>query len=150
MIEENIDFTKVLFFIQNIMNNSANVATKLSFNEIIYDFKVLESLNFLIDVNVIKKANDVNSFTILENERVILRKKAEETIVFANANMKIRYDFTRKSLNLTTDNQVYVRLHKEYTQSSIISRKYSKQRLESVKVLERINKLAYRLDIFIT
>jgi hypothetical protein len=43
---------------------------------------------------------------------------------------------------------VYLKLHKRYTQSNLINRKFNKQRLNFVKILEKINNLAYKLDIF--
>jgi hypothetical protein len=131
----------------NASSNSSNAATELSPNEIIFGFKVLKSLNLLADPNITSRANDTDSPTTLKDERAVLRKEAEEAIAFANASMKIRYDFTRKPLNLKIEDHVYVKLHKDYTQSRITNRKYSKQRLEPVKALEQIGKLAYKLDI---
>ncbi len=62
-------------------------------------------------------------------------------------NMKIRYDLIRKSLDLKVDDLVFLKLHKGYTQPDLINRKFSKQRLGPVKILEKIGKLAYRLKI---
>jgi hypothetical protein len=138
------NFTKLISFIQSFLNNASNAFIELSLNEILYEFKVRKSLNLLA------RSNDENLTTAIKNERDILKKKAEETIVFVNASMKIRHDSTRKSLNLNVEDFVYLKLHKEYKQSDLINRKFVKQRLESVKILEKINKLAYKLKIFFT
>ncbi len=140
------DFTKLLSFIQTFMNNVSNVSTELSSNEILYGFKVTKPLNLLNDTNAVN-AKDDDSFTFLEEERIILRNEAENAIAFANVAMKIRLDSTRKQLNLNVENYVYLKLHKEYTQPGLTNRKFSKQRLESVKILEKVGKLVYKLDI---
>jgi hypothetical protein len=141
MKEQVTNFIKILSFIQSFMNNSSNTFTKLFFNEILYDFKVAKLLNLL---------NDSNSFTELKKKRKMLRTEVEQVIVFANASMKIRYDRKRKSLNLKFENLIYVKLHKDYIQSDLINKKFNKQRLESVKILEKIKKLVYKLKISIT
>jgi hypothetical protein len=136
-----INFIKVLSFIQSSLNNFANAFIDLSSNELLYEFKIAESLNLLT------RLDDDNLTTSIENEREILRKKIEETIVFANAFMKIRYDSIRTSLDSKVEDVVYLKLHKEYTQSEIFNRKFFKQRLESVKIIEKIDKLVYKLEI---
>jgi hypothetical protein len=85
--------------------------------------------------------------TALKEERKVLRTETEQVIAFANMNMKIRYDLIRKSLDLKVDDLVFLKLHKGYTQPDLINRKFSKQRLGPVKILEKIGKLAYRLKI---
>lgn len=137
-------FTKLISSIQSFLNNVSNAFIELSFNEVLYEFKIRKSLNLLA------RSDDENSTTAIENERDVLRKKAEETIVFVNASMKIRHDSTKKSLNLNVEDFVYLKLHKEYIQSDLINRKFVKQCLESVKILEKIDKLAYKLKIFFT
>jgi hypothetical protein len=138
MKDQKTNFIKIISFIQSFMNNSSNTFTKLSFNEILYDFKVAKSLNLL---------NDCNSFTKLKEKRKMFRSEVEQAIIFANASMKIRHDRKKKSLNLKLDDLIYVKFHKDYTQSDLINRKFSKQRLRSVKILKKIEKLVYRLKI---
>jgi hypothetical protein len=132
------NFIKIISFIQNFMNNSLNTFTELFLNEILYDFKIAKFLNLL---------NDCNFLTKLKKKRKMLRTKIEQAIIFANASMKIRYDRKRKSLNLKLDDLIYVKLYKDYTQSDLINKKFSKQRLKSIKILEKIEKLVYKLKI---
>jgi hypothetical protein len=99
-----------------------------------------KSLNFL-------RIEDENSATILKEDRIILKKKVEKAIAFANTSMKIRYDSKRTQLDLRSDDSVYFKLHKEYIQSDFTNRKFVKQGLESVKIIEKVDKLVYRLEI---
>ncbi len=146
MQDQITNFTKLLSSIQASMNNSVNAFIDLSFNEVLYDFKVIETLNML-DFAVLIRVDDENSLTTLEQEREILRKKTEEAISFANAVMKIRYDQTKTSMHLNKDDFVYLTLHKEYTQFDLINRKFSKQRLDLVKIIEKVNNFVYKLDL---
>jgi hypothetical protein len=141
------DFVRLISSIQITLNNSANASIEMSSNEVLYEFKVTKSLNLLTNSIILEKTNDENSLTSLEKERVIIRKEIEEAIIFANAAMKIRHDLTRKSLKMNVRDAVYLKLHKRYTQSDLSNRKFSKQRLESIKIIEKMNKLAYRLEI---
>ena len=59
---------------------------------------------------------------------------------------KIRYDFKHKSINLKTKQNLYIKLHKKYSQSDLKNRKYSKQRLKSIKILKKINRLIYKIE----
>ncbi len=133
------NFDKLLSLIQIIMNNFSNVSIAISFNEILYDFKIAKSLDVL--------ANNDDSFTSLEEERVVLRAKTKEAISFVNVVMKIRYDQDRTLLHFEVENFVYLILHKEYTQSKLTNKKFNKQRLELIKILNKIKNLVYKLNI---
>ncbi len=141
------NFVRLISSIQITLNNFANASIEMSSNEVLYEFKVTKFLNLLTNSIILEKINDENSFTSFEKERVIIRKKVEEAIIFANVAMKIRHDLTRKSLKMNVKDVVYFKLHKRYTQSDLSNRKFSKQRFESVKIIEKISKLAYRLEI---
>jgi hypothetical protein len=129
------NFTKLLSSIQAFMNNSVNAFIDFFFNEVLYDFKVIEILNML-NLAALTRVDDENSLTTLEQEREILRTKTEEAISFANAVMKIRYDQIRTSMQLNINDFVYLTLHKEYIQLDLINRKFSKQRLNFVYKLD--------------
>jgi hypothetical protein len=119
----------------------------MSSNEMLYKFKITKFWNLLTNSIILKKINDENSLTFLEKKRVIIRKEVEKVIIFANVAMKIRYDLTRKLLKMNVKNVVYLKLHKKYTQSDLFNRKFSKQQFELIKIIEKINKLAYKLEI---
>ena len=142
-----IDFTTLLPSIQAVMNNSANASTDVSPNEILYEFKVLEATD-LLDNDVAKtKTEDGIPRTTVEKERAMLKKEAENAIAHAQAMSKIRYDPKHKPIDLETDQKVYIKLHRGYSQPGLKSRKYSKQRLRPVSILEKVGRLAYKLEI---
>ena len=68
-------------------------------------------------------------------------------IIWINLTIKIIYDKHHKSLKLKIDDQVFLRLHKEYFLSFVKFSKLSIQRIESFKILERKSDLTYKLDI---
>ena len=60
---------------------------------------------------------------------------------------KIRYDFKHKFIDLKTDQKIYIKFHRKYFQFDLKNRKYSKQRLKSINILKKINRLIYKLKI---
>ena len=60
---------------------------------------------------------------------------------------KIRYDFKHKFIDLKTDQKIYIKFYRKYFQFDLKNRKYNKQRLKSVNVLKKINRLIYKLKI---
>ena len=141
------DFSKLLPSIQATMNNSANASTGISPNEILYGFKVLEATDLLDNDLAKARADDGNPATIIEEERSRLRKEAEESISFAQTMAKLRYDPRHSSLELKEGDKVFIRLHRGYTQPGLKNRKFSKQRVGPITILEKIGRLAYKLDI---
>ncbi len=86
MKEKNL--IKILSFKQESLNNFKNAFTDLSSNEIIYEFKIRESINILIH------ANDDNLSTAIKNERDILKKKQKKSTLSSMRAWK--YDMTRQ------------------------------------------------------
>lgn len=60
---------------------------------------------------------------------------------------RIRYDWKHKSLHLKEGDSVFLRLNKGYNQLGLSNRKFDKQRIGPVKVVKKIEKLAYKLNI---
>ena len=142
-----IDFITLSSSIQAVMNNSTNVFTDVFSNEIFYKFKILKVTDLLNnDVVKTKIENDISKI-IVEKKRVMLKKKAENAIIHAQIMFKIRYDFKHKSIDLKTDQKIYIKLHWNYFQFDLKNRKYSKQRLKSINILKKINRLIYKLKI---
>ena len=142
-----IDFITLLSSIQTIMNNSTNVFTDVFSNEIFYKFKILKVTDLLNnDVVKTKIENDISKI-IVEKKRVMLKKKTENIITYAQIIFKIRYDFKHKSIDLKTSQKIYIKFHRKYFQFDLKNRKYSKQRLKSINILKKINRLIYKLKI---
>ena len=141
------NFTKLLFFIQIMMNNSQNVTIELSPHEIFYEFKILETVDLLNNNQTRKRIENDNSFTTMKNEKNMFRKKIDDAISFAQTMQKIRYDDKHKKLILKKKNKMFLKLHKKYTQSDLKNRKFDKQRVDSISVLIKIEKFVYKLNI---
>jgi hypothetical protein len=148
MKEDVTNFIILLLTIQATINNFVNVTTRVLSNEILYEFKMTKSLNLLDQsLRARQRAENENLATSIEKERNMLRKEAKEFIDFAQTMIKIRYDLRHTSFNLKVETNVYINLHKDYTQSEIKSRKFNKQRLNLIKIIDKIEKLTYKLNI---
>ena len=142
-----IDFTTLLLSIQAVMNNLTNVFTDVFSNEIFYEFKILK-ITDLLNNDVVKTKIKNNILKIIvEKERVMLKKKTKNVIIHAQIMFKIRYDFKHKSIDLKTNQKIYIKFYRNYFQFDLKNRKYSKQRLKSVNILKKINRLIYKLKI---
>ena len=150
MKDDIIDFITLFFSIQTIMNNSINVFTDIFSNEIFYEFKVLKATDLLNNDVVKTKIEDEIPKTVIEKKRAMLKKKTKNVISHVQIMFKIRYDFSHKSIDLKTDQKIYIKLHKKYFQPDLKSRKFSKQRLESVNIMKKMSRLIYKLDISAT
>ena len=139
--------TKLFFFIHIMMNNFQNVIIKLSFHEILYEFKMLKTVDLLNNDQIRKRAKNDNLFTTMKNEKNMLRKKIDDAINFAQTMQKIRYNNKHKKLILKKQNKMFLKLHKKYTQSDLKNRKFDKQRIDLISVLIKIKKLVYKLNI---
>ena len=129
------------------MNNFQNVIIELSSHEILYEFKMLKTVDLLNNDQTRKRVENDNSSTMMKNEKNILRKKIDNAISFAQTMQKIRYDDKHKKLILKEKNKVFLKLHKKYTQSDLKNRKFDKQRIDSISVLIKVEKLVYKLNI---
>ena len=129
------------------MNNSQNVIIKLSLHEIFFEFKMLKTVNLLINDQTRKRVENDNSSTTMKNEKNMFRKKIDDAISFAQTMQKIRYNDKHKKLILKEKDKVFLKLHKKHTQSDLKNRKFDKKRVDSISVLIKIKKLVYKLNI---
>ena len=100
-----VETIAILSTIQSQLNNSSNVATRLSSNEIIYDFRVRDTILTL---------NQKDQHESIIDRRKEYQTKASDAIAFVNAKMKMYYDFRHKSFLLNSENKVYSRFNKNY------------------------------------
>ena len=127
----------VLFFLQTKNNNVVHVIIEYAFNEFVYDFKVNDTLNLLVDL-FSKNYNQL---------RQLKRENAEIAMIFVNAFSKTRYDEIHKTLEFNIDDKMYLRLHQNYTIFDLINHKLSKQRVELFLIIEKIDNLIFRLQL---
>ena len=79
--------------------------------------------------------------------RQIKRKNVETVMTFANVLSKARYDAMHKTLKFKIDDKMYLRLHHDYTIFDLSNHKLSKQRVEFFPIIEKIDNLAFRLQL---
>ena len=135
-----IDYILILSIIQTQLNNSFNVVTDLSSNEIIYDFKVKNALFNIIEINTVNTLN-------LSTQRMKYQREVVDATDFVVAKIKIYYDARHTSILLRSDEKTYLQLNKDYKLFDKLNSKLSQQRCESFKILERVERLAYRLEL---
>ena len=132
-----VDWTLVLPYLQGYLNNSKNQSTGVSPNEILYGFNVRDTLAMLSDL-------PAEDFTKL---RQLKRDQAEESIAFANAFTKARYDSKHQAVTLAKGDSAYLRLGEGYDIPGLTNPKLHHQRVGPFKILERVGPLAYRLRL---
>ena len=122
------------------MNKLTNVVIDKIFNETIYDFISIQVLNLL------KISISLKSFAKVF--RICL--KITNFIAFAQMKTKYHYDRKHHSLFLKIENYDLLRLHREYEILFIkqFNFKFSQQYIGFFKVIERIERLAYKLKLF--
>ena len=137
-INLDLDWMIFLSILRARLNNFFNASIDLSSNEIIMRSKTRDSFALL--------RHDESSKNWLKRKTINVIK-TKVVIVWVNLTIKIIYDKHHKSLKLKIDDQVFLRLHKEYFLSFVKFFKLSIQRIESFKILERKSDLTYKLDI---
>ena len=118
--------------------NNVTIVIDKSFNEISYNFTSIQFLNLFL-----QKIFDLS----LKNNRLIIRLKTFDVIVFEQMNVKFHYDKKHQSLFIKSKNYVLIRLHKSYNISFVINKKIDQQYVEFFRVIEKIERLFYRLII---
>ena len=127
---------KVLPRLQAVFNNSASTATGKTPNEVAYGFTPNRALD------LIRPSGEKPNF-------LIARASAKDAIAFANANSKRHYDRRHHPMFLKVGDWALLRLHKGYSIPSTmkITTKLAQQYVGPFRIVERVGRLAYRLEI---
>ena len=127
---------KVLSRLQAVFNNSASTATEKTPNEIAYGFTPNRALD------LVRPSGEKPNF-------LIARASAKDAIAFANTNAKLHYDRRHHPMFLKVGEWALLRLHKGYSIPSTIkiTTKLAQQYVGPFRVIERIGRLAYCLEI---
>ena len=134
----NDEWIDVLSFIQVENNNVVHVIIDYVSNELVYEFKINDTLNMLTKL-LFEKYNQL---------RQIKRDDVEVVMTFANVLNKTRYDEMHKTLKFQIDDKMYLRLHHDYTIFELVNHKLSKQRVKFFSVIEKIDNFVFRLQLF--
>ena len=130
----------VLSQIQRDFNNSISIDNFS--NEIVYDFISVQIIDLIKFIDV-----DIFEFT-LKKRRFIIRQNVNNVIIFNQMNAKFHYDKKHQFMFMKQKNVAFIKLHKNYNIFSIINKKYDQQFVEFFTIIEKIDRLIYRLNIF--
>ena len=139
----NIDYILAFSTIQFQLNNTFNIATDLSLNEIIYGFKVKDAISNLIAFNTANVQN-------LSIQRMKYQREIVDVTNFATVKIKIYYDSRHISIRLKQSEKIYLQLNKDYKLFDKSNSKLFQQKCESFRIFERIERFAYRLKLLST
>jgi hypothetical protein len=137
-IQKMLDSTlwiSALWKFQSIFNNTRFAVTEKTSNELFYEITSHLSLN--IASNKTLKSHN------------LLRKDAQNAIDWAQMQNKAHYDWRHTSLFLKMNEWVLLRLHHEYfiSKSKDMTKKIFAQYVEFFKVIQKVERLIYRLNV---
>ena len=142
----NIEIIKILSTLQISLNNSSTFTTERSITEFMYEVKIRDVV-FFFAIRFDQIVNDSKEMNIFKNTRIEFAKEAKKITFFVNVKIKVYYDFRRKSLLLNSKNETYIQLHHDYKLFDQISKKLKNQRCELFKIIRRVKRLAYKLQL---
>ena len=134
---KNTNWLAILLYLTISHNNVTNVTIDFALNELIYDFRINDTLNML------KNLFAENYFRL----RQIKRESAKKIMIFANVMHKRRYDEVHIDIQFKIDEYAFLKLHADYTISDLSNHKLNQQRVDSFKIIDRIDTLTYRLEL---
>ena len=79
--------------------------------------------------------------------RIMKREEAKDAIVWVNIIAKLYFDAKYKTLNLKEDSEVFLTLYRGYKLRGLGNKKLSLQRAGLFKILVKVDKLVYKLDL---
>lgn len=126
---------KILPRLQALLNNSVSSTTGKTPNEVAYGFTPNTALDLL---------NTASSPEFLH-----ARTSAKDAIAFANINAKYHYDRHHQPMFLRVGDYAFLRLHRGYNIPANlgVTKKLTQQYVGPFKVLGRVGRLAYRLEV---
>lgn len=120
--------------------------TKLTLNELTYNFKVKNKLTAIS-----KKINDKLMFDKklkkVLNTCFKLRQKTFNAVFFANVKTKLIHNRRHKLLLLKKENKVYLKLCKNYKLPRINNKKLLNQHCNSFLIKQRVERLTCKLEL---
>ena len=128
-----------MLYLTAVNNNVFNVTINFASNEIIYKFRVNNSLILLKNLS----SKNYNCFQLIKREFV------EKIIIFVNVIKKLRYDVVYIDIEFVVDDYVYLCLYNDYIIFNLINCKLNQQRIDSFKILIKINILTYRFELLL-
>ena len=131
MLENPAEWPCCLPKIQLVLNNTRS-STNQTPNEIAYGFTPNFALDYTMDPNI---------------DFLAARVDATDTLNYAAMNMKFYYDHRHTAMFFAPSDWALLCLHHGYNIPSATNRKLDQQYAGPFKVIEKISRLAYRLQI---
>ena len=125
---------------QRDFNNSVSIDSFS--NEIVYDFISVQITDLTKSILIFELAR-----LTLKKRRLITRQNVSDAIAFVQMNAKFHYDRKHEFMFMKQEDVTLIKLHKDYNISLTISKKYDQQFVESFIIIEKIDRLTYRLNI---
>ena len=129
------EWPNVLPRLQASLNNATSATTGKSPNEVVYGFKPYGVVDLVSPPKVLGSATHT-------------RIEAHDAVAFANMSMKRSYDRKHHPMYLRVGDYAHIRLHRGYgiPTTRMLGRKLSQQFAGPFRIIERVGRLAYRLD----
>ena len=109
-----------------------------------YDLKMNEDLSLLSST-----ASHLNTYDLTQ-ARDLHCQQAQNSQLFASIWFKHWYDMKHKKLDLKKSDLIYLQLHHSYNLSGLQNPKLSNQRVDSFKIIKKIDFLTYHLELLCT
>ena len=128
----------VLPRMQALLNNSKSSTTSQTANKVAYGFTPNTSLDLLQTTTSADKTGILTA-----------RATAKDAINFTNVNYKHHYDRRHQPMFMKVGDQALLRLHKGYSIPSTanVTNKLSQQYIRPFRIIEKVGRLAYRLQL---
>ena len=126
---------QVLPRVQAIINNTSSFSTGKTLNEVAYDFSPRRPLDLLA--------------ALPTPDALTARTDAAEAVSFALLNQKVTYDQKHQPLFMKVGEWAMLRLHKGYSipATAGVTKKLTQQYVGPFRIVEKVGRLAYRLDV---
>ena len=121
----NVDWVFALSTLQFRLNNNINVIIEKSLNELITKIKSKKIIIVVIEIEKKISIVIVESTDIFAKNRFVFQKKVADTTSFVVVKVKLMYNARHQSLKLNLDDEIYLRLHYDYSLSSKFNVKLS-------------------------
>jgi hypothetical protein len=136
------DWVKYLAEAEYVINNSPSSSTKKSPNEILYGFK----LRSPIDVTTGETNQNIHPPDQIAVDRIIARGDAEDSARHAAFHIARHYNRKHKDVEFEKGSMVFLRLGSGYKMKGVPKQKIAMQRVGPFRIIDKIGRLAYKLE----
>jgi len=142
--ERQDDWVEYLEEAEFVINNAANSATKVSPNEILFGFKLRDTVSALGQQLL---SNEGIAPLSAPDRRAMARAQGEDSARHASYHIARNYNRRHKAISFAVGDKVYLRLGHGYKLQGIPKAKLGDQRTGPFRIAEKIGELAYRLEL---